>query len=68
MDILGFHYDGDLLTDFWTVENEVNSAELVAVFRILEGQEPPVSEVPLPASGLLLLGGLAGLFAKRRFS
>ena len=31
------------------------------------GQTPPVSEVPLPASALLLLGGLGGLaFARSR--
>ena len=63
LDILGFHYEGELMSEFWTVEKEVNSAELVAVFRTL-----PPSEIPLPASGLLLLAGVAGLFAKRRFS
>lgn len=31
------------------------------------GSGSTVSEVPLPASGLLLLAGLVGLFAKRRF-
>ena len=73
LDILGFHYEGELMDDFWTVESEVNSAELVAIFRTVEGevppQDPPVdppSEVPLPASGLLLLAGVVGLFLKRR--
>lgn len=65
LEILGFQYQGNLLTDFWTIERQTNSADLLAVFRIVD--EPPVSEVPLPASGLLLLAGIAGLFARRRF-
>ena len=69
MDSLGFQYEGSLLTDFWTIEREINSAELVAIFRELPGEEEqPPSEVPLPASGLLLLAGVAGLFMKRRAS
>lgn len=72
LDILGFQYDGELLQDFWTVENEINSAELVAIFRTEGGENPPPppidppSEVPLPASGLLLLAGVAGLYAKKK--
>lgn len=66
MDILGFQYDGSLMTDFWTVEKRINSAQLLAMFRVLQGQEEPPSEVPLPASGLLLLAGVAGLALKRR--
>lgn len=66
LDILGFFKDGMLLTDFWTVERQINTAELYAVFRTVSAPPPP-SEVPLPASGFLLLAGLAGLFAKRRF-
>lgn len=68
LDITGFLHQGSLMNDFWTVENARNSAELVAEFRVLgtdEPQEPP-SEVPLPASGLLLLAGVAGLMAKGR--
>lgn len=65
LDIMGFMKNGTLLTDFWTLERQTNSAELWGVFRTVSVQPP--SEVPLPASGLLLLGGLAGLFAKRRF-
>ncbi len=71
LDVLGFHYDGELMSDFWTVEKEVNSAELVAIFRTVDvppPPPPPPSEVPLPASGLLLLAGIAGLYAKRRKS
>ena len=66
LDVLGFRTDGELLTDFWTRERQVNTADLMAVFRLVEPIEP-TSEVPLPASGLLLLGGIVGLFAKRKF-
>lgn len=65
LDILGFRRDGELLTNFWTEENLSNGADLVAIFRVDEGT-PVVSEVPLPASGLLILVGLASLAAARR--
>lgn len=68
LDVTGFLHKGSLMNDFWTVENARNSAELVAEFRVLGTDEPQElpSEVPLPASGLLLLAGVAGLMAKGR--
>lgn len=68
LEVLGFQYQGNLLTDFWTVERQTNTAQLLAVFRTVDDPQPPISDVPLPASGLLLMAGLAGLFARRRFS
>lgn len=61
LDILGFQYQGQTLTSFWTTEEAENIAQLLAVFRVVE-----TPEVPLPASGLLLLGGLGGLIVARR--
>jgi hypothetical protein len=66
LEITGFLKDGKLLTDFWTVERQTNTAQLWAIFRAVDTQEPPA--VPLPASGLLLLGGIAALFARRRMA
>ncbi len=72
LDILGFRKDGELLTNFWTEENLSNGAELVAIFRVADvtpvdtDPEPEISEVPLPASGMLILVGLASLAAMRR--
>lgn len=60
LDVTGFLYEGEMMTDFWTLENETNEALLLASFRVIP------SEVPLPASGLLLLGGLAGMAMVRR--
>jgi len=39
LDVLGFHYAGELMTDFWTVEKEVNSAELKSV---ISGSNAPL--------------------------
>ncbi|NNE87820.1 MAG: VPLPA-CTERM sorting domain-containing protein [Silicimonas sp.] len=61
LDISGFQYDGRLFQSFWTQEDRANSAELIAVFNVVD----TISEVPLPASGLFLLGGL-GAFAMQR--
>lgn len=61
LDVTGFLYDGELMDDFWTSETMTNEAQLLASFRVV-----PPSEVPLPASGLLLLGGVAGLAMARR--
>ena len=60
LDITGFQYEDAFFTEFWTYENASNSAHLLGSFRVVP------REVPLPASGLLLLGGLAGLAMARR--
>lgn len=67
LDVSGFLHEGSLLDSFWTREEAENSAILQASFTLIADHnidEP--SEVPLPASGLLLLGGLAGLAMKKR--
>ncbi len=76
LDVTGFLYEGNLLESFWTEESAENEAILQASYRLLSDEQDdpqddpeydPPSEVPLPASGLLLLGGLVGLAVKRRF-
>lgn len=62
LDISGFQYNGGLFESFWTQEDRANSAELVAIFNVVES----VSEIPLPASGLLLLGGFGALVLRRK--
>ena len=62
LDISGFLHQGVLMDSFWTMESAENNAILQASYRMIDSP----SEVPLPASGLLLLGGLAGLAMKRR--
>lgn len=69
LDVSGLQHEGALMTDFWTVENAENSAQLLAEFRVVGGENPPPPpppEVPLPASGWLLLAAVAGLMAKGR--
>ncbi|MEO9823386.1 MAG: THxN family PEP-CTERM protein [Paracoccaceae bacterium] len=60
LDITGFQHEGELMTSFWTEENATNEAHLLGSFRVVP------TEVPLPASGMLLLGGLAGIAMVRR--
>jgi hypothetical protein len=60
LDITGFLHEGELMTEFWTLENATNEALLIGSFQVVP------SEVPLPATGLLLLGGLAGMAMTRR--
>jgi len=77
LDISGFLFDDMLLETFWTRESEDNIAVLQASYRLISDDTSPEgdplsddetpSEVPLPATGLLLLGALAGLALKRRF-
>lgn len=79
LDVLGFQYDGVPLGAFWTQENQENQAQLIARFTTETppaapnppGGNPPVSTVPVPASGLLLATLLlvgAGLQARSRHS
>ena len=73
MQITGFLLNGVTVTDFWTKETATNRADLMAKFTKVR-ELPPASPqvpvpVPLPASGLLVLAGLAGLaMTKRRRS
>lgn len=74
LDVTGFLTEGGLAKTFWTREKDDNSAVLQASYKLISDNTPPApeptptnpSEVPLPASGLLLLGGLGAMYAKRR--
>lgn len=59
MDLSGFEYGGSIFDYFWTQERKNNEANLVGILRTASGQ--PLSPVPLPASGFLLIGALAAL-------
>ena len=62
-DVSGFMIDGAAMDRFWTQERSTNTAQLVGRFTQVGG---PPAPVPLPAGGLLLLGGLAALGAAAR--
>lgn len=61
--ITGFKVGSDILSEFWTKENNSNSAVLIATIT----SELIPNEVPLPAALPLFLAGVAGMgFASRR--
>jgi hypothetical protein len=60
LEITGLTVDGVPVSEFWTAENAASTA-------ILQAQLTEVGAIPLPASALLLLGGLGGIgIAARR--
>lgn len=80
LDVTGFFYDEATFVNFWTEEEKRNSAQLVAQFSTDVPQDDPgtpvtpvgvpvspvVTTVPLPASGLLLVGGMLAIAGFRR--
>lgn len=69
LDITGFLFNGQALTEFWTVEGRENSAILQGVVRtrdVGEPPPPPPAPIPLPAAGWLMIAGLGGLAAAAR--
>jgi hypothetical protein len=62
--VLGFSTDGGttFLDNFRTVEGQPNPAGLWGSYT-----SSPISTIPLPAAGWLLLAGIGGLGALRRF-
>ena len=61
LSVSGFLISGAPMDEFWTQEGKRNTAQLTAQFT----QVPP-APVPLPAAGLLMLGGLGALGAATR--
>ncbi|MCX7889760.1 MAG: VPLPA-CTERM sorting domain-containing protein [Rhodobacteraceae bacterium] len=66
LDITGFLFQGDLLSEFWTRERATNSAVLRGILRAVDTGEPPPAPIPLPAAGWLLLAGVGALGLTRR--
>jgi hypothetical protein len=64
--VTGFQVGSTLFDSFLTVEGQSNNAQLVGSFVAADSLAP--APVPLPASGLLLLGGLglAGFAGRRK--
>jgi hypothetical protein len=60
LEITGLTVDGVPVSEFWTAENAASTA-------ILQAQLTEVGTIPLPATALLLIGGIGGIgFAARR--
>jgi hypothetical protein len=60
LEITGLTVDGVPVSEFWTAENAASAA-------ILQAQLTEIGAIPLPASALLLIGGIGGIgFAARR--
>lgn len=68
LEITGFTQAGVTFSEFWTAEDQANSAILRARFTLVgpvDPIDPPPSPVPLPAAGWLMLAGLGALAAAR---
>ena len=71
LEITGFTQAGDAFSEFWTAEDQANSAVLRARFTLVgsvdpvDPVDPPPSPVPLPAAGWMVLTGLGALAAMR---
>lgn len=68
LEITGFTQAGAAFSEFWTAEDQANSAILRARFTLVgpvDPIDPPPSPVPLPAAGWMVLTGLGALAAAR---
>lgn len=71
LEITGFTTGGQFFNEFWTRENNANSAILRAKFSLVGpvtggGENPlPPSPVPLPAAGWMMIAGIGALAAAR---
>lgn len=72
LEITGFTVAGQMFSEFWTTENQANSASLSARFALVGptggtggGDEPVPSPVPLPAAGWMMLAAIGALTATR---
>lgn len=68
LEITGFTQAGVAFSEFWTAENQANSAILRARFTLVGSVppiDPPPAPVPLPAAGWMVLTGLGALAATR---
>ena len=61
--ITAFQVGNSDLSEFWTKEGAANSAVLRAEFTAKENINP----IPLPAAGWMLIAGLGGMAAMRKF-